>query len=213
MMLLLFAAAAAADDFSDRLESALRQAAADANGVEPGDVEVVSAGFGGSGCGDSIVIDARPGEDFIGPVELRATGLDGGVQCGSWRLRTRLAVWKTVPVAAKAAAAGELIAVDTRRVRLERSPGIPVSTSGGPYVARTGVRSGQVVVAELTKVPPDVDTGQLVQIIIQSGSVSLRSEGYLAESGNVGQPIRVRSAVTHTILNGTLVTEDQVVIR
>lgn len=211
-ILLLATLGRAEESFSARLAMQIQQNAAAVHGIAPSDVDVLSTGFAGEGCGDSMVVTSRPGEDYIGAVDLRVTAYDQGIQCGQWRVRTRQALWLDLPVAVQAAAAGETLQLRMDRIRIERSPGTPVSMSGGPYVARTGVRSGQVVVTELTKALPDVGTGQLVNVVVHSGQLVIRSEGYLAQPGNIGDPVRVRSTATNTILHGTLVATDQVVI-
>jgi flagella basal body P-ring formation protein FlgA len=202
----------AEDGFAARLSADIQQAAAATHGISSDDVEVLTTGFAGEGCGDRLLISARPGEDYIGTADLRVTAMDDGVQCGQWRVRARLAVWLTMPVAAAPAAAGETLQLRAERVRIDRSPGTPVSTSGGPYVARTGVRAGQVVVSELTRTLPDVDAGHSVNVTVHAGSLTIRSEGFLAQPGNVGSVVRVRSAATNTILEGVLITPDNVVI-
>lgn len=210
--LTLSSASHAEEDFAARLSADIQQAAAVSHGIAADDVEVLSTGFAGAGCGDSIAITARPGEDYIGTTDLRVAAMDDGVQCGEWRVRARIAVWLTMPVAAASAAAGETLRLRTERVRMERSLGTPVSTSGGPYVARTGVRSGQVVMSELARALPDVDAGHPVKVEVQAGSLMIRSEGFMAQPGNIGTSVRVRSAATNVILEGILVAPDRVVI-
>lgn len=211
-MLLLLSALAQAGDFATRLSAEIQQAAAAALSVPAEDVEVASTGFGGEGCGDRIEVIARPGEGFVGTIDLRVVARQGEVVCGQWRVRPRLAVWQTLPVAVKPAAAGEPIEIRAERVRVDRPLGTPVPTSGRPLVARTSVRSGQVVVAELARALPDVDTGQTVKIEVRAGSLTITSEGYLAQPSSVGETVRVRTAATNTIIEGTLVAHDRVLV-
>lgn len=212
LFLLLSAAAASASDFDVRLSASIQQSAATALGVEADDVEVLSTGFGGKGCGDAIDITARPNEDYLGTTDLRVVASEGGVICGQWRVRSRLAVWMTLPVAAKAAAAGDPIELRAERVRVDRPLGTPVPMSGRPLAARTSVRSGQVVVAELARAIPDVGTGQPVILEVRAGSLTITSEGFLAQASTVGETVRVRTASTNTVIEGTLVAHDRVVV-
>ncbi|MFT4979879.1 MAG: hypothetical protein ACI8S6_005791 [Myxococcota bacterium] len=202
----------AEEDFGTRLTDAIRQAAAEEHDLAPEDVEVLSSGFGGRGCGDAVTVSARSGADYAGTIDLVVVARAGEAECGQWRVRARTALWMTLPVAAETTAAGQFLSLREERVRIERPLGTPVSMSGGPYVARTVVRSGQVVVAELAKVPPDVDAGQTVKIEVRAGNLTILSEGVLAQPGDIGASVRVRSAATDTIVTGVLVASDHVII-
>ena len=199
-------------DFSARLAAAIQAHAAAQVGGTPEDVEVVSTGFLGEGCGDRILLSSRPGESFLGTVELRVEARAGEALCGQWRVHARVARWAEIPVAKKAVAAGQPIELSVARVRLELPPGTPVSPDAGPYLARTPLRAGQPVVTENSRALPDVAAGTAVKVLVRAGSLTIASEGTLTQAARVGETVTVRSAATLTLLEGTLIAHDRVIV-
>lgn len=203
---------ATAGAFGARLVEAMQAHVASALGTAVEDIEVLSSGFVGEGCGDRILLSARPGEDFLGLVDLRVDALSGEVLCGQWRVRARLARWESLPVAKVSVAAGQPIELAVVRVRLEQSPGTPVSASEGPYLARTPLRAGSPVVIENSRPLPDVAAGSPVQVWVQVGALTIVSEGALAQEARVGERVSVRSSATQSLMEGTLIAHNRVII-
>lgn len=212
LWLLAAAQAAGAEDFSARLSAALVAHVASTVAISSEDVEVVSLGFAGAGCGDEILITGRLNEDYVGNTDLRVEALDGGAICGRWRIRARLAQWRTVPTASQPTAAGQPIALTPRRVRLERPVGTPVDPVGGPFLALAPMRAGEPVTIERVRLQPDVEAGAKVKLEVRAGALVIRGDGFLTQPGRVGESINVRAQSTGAILEGTLVTPGRVVV-
>ena len=210
MILLFSLSVASAAEFSARLQSALRDYAAEQLQLPPADIEVRSTGFAGAGCGDRLLVTARGDEDFLGRTDLRITALDGEQACGQWRIQPDFSVWQMLPTAASAAGPGAEIAVVPRRVRLDRPVGTPVDLERGPFIALSQVRAGDVVVQQRVRLAPDVKAGQSVKLEVISGSLTIRGEGRLLSAARLGEAVTVRSDATGVLLKGTLVAVDRV---
>ncbi|MEL6344837.1 MAG: flagella basal body P-ring formation protein FlgA [Myxococcota bacterium] len=209
---LLAVASAQGVGFTDRLSAAIAEHVATTLSVEASDVVVLSTGFRGEGCGDALLLFARPDEDFLGAVDLRIEATDAGALCGRWRVRARLARWVTVPTVGEPVAAGEVLSLKTARVRLDRPMGTPVDPADGPFLALTGMRAGEAVTRERVRRQPDVPAGETVKLVIKSGSLSIVGDGVLTKPGEIGASITVRALSTGAILEGTLVSADRVVV-
>jgi hypothetical protein len=207
-MIPLLAIAVAAADTAERLQEAITAHVAQALAVPSADVEIVHLGASWESCADpqreELRIEARYGEDYLGPTDLRVTALSGGEVCGSYRIKPKIARWVSLPVAAEAAAPGEVIKLTTQRTRLESSGATPVRPEAGPYIALTAIRVGEPITTTRARSQPDVGGGAPVQVEIRSGGLTIRCDGVLIGNADIGAPARARCNTTGTVVSGTL---------
>ncbi len=214
-MILLLAMSAASADTAARLTAAVTAHVAQATATPAEDVEVLHLGATWESCAvperETLQIEARVGEDYLGPTDLRVTVRDGEQVCASHRIKPRLARWVSLPVVAETAAPGEVIAATTKRTRLESSSAAPVRLEDGPFVALTTLRPGEPITTTRARPRPDADGGRPVRVEIRSGAMTIGCDGVLIGSASIGQPARARCSSTGRVVRGTLTTPDHLV--
>lgn len=213
---LLFAALSAAlppSPTSERSElevaSAVRAHVAERLGVAEHDVEVAETGLGRPlrcAVGAEPSVTSAPTEDFRGWTELRV----GGAGCEELRVRAQLLVWRSVPVAGAATAAGARVDVRTKRLRNDLLVGDSVDPDGGPYVAVGPLREGDPLTVGRVKVVPDAANGATVTIEARAGGLRVEVPGRLLQDGALGDQVRVLNTVHGVVVEGTLVAADRV---
>lgn len=175
-------------------------------------VEVLHLGLQNSSCPEdaNISVFVPQNEDFRGMVDAFVEGQDQSGLCGKWRIRSRVAVYKTALVAQHDTAPGDPIMMVKHLTRYDLSPGTPVPISSQPREARTQIRAGELVTVERSQIIPVARDGAQVSIIVKSGSLQITSDGALMGDANIGDSVRVISAATRQVLDGTLVDSQTV---
>lgn len=188
---------------------AVRAHVAEALGVPLHDVEVPSVGLGRPlRCpeGAPILVSATPGEDYRAWADLRV-GAEG---CEALRVRARVQVWRSVPVAAADVGAGGVVRLSARRVLIEDVHGVSVDPTGGPYVAVAPLRAGEPVLVGRVRVAPAARSGAMVQIEAVVGGVVVRVPGKLLSDAALGERVKVLNTVHGVVVEGTLSAPDRV---
>jgi flagella basal body P-ring formation protein FlgA len=188
---------------------AVRAHVAEALAIPLHDVEVPSVGLGRPlRCpeGTPVRVEAVPGEDYRGWADLRV----GGEGCEALRVRARVQVWRSVPVAAADAGAGAVVRLSARRVLLEEVHGVSVDPDGGPFVAVAPVRAGEPVLVGRVRVAPAARSGAMVQIEVVVGGVVVRVPGKLLSDAALGERVKVLNTVHGVVVEGTLSAPDRV---
>ena len=213
-MILLSAIAAAAAQSVEQLEDAIVTHIAGALSVPADSISVEHLGVGWTGCAEpeqaSLHIESRADEDYLGPTDLRLTVRDAGTICLQTRMRPQIARWVTLPVATASVAPGAVIPMVSKRLQLTDNPGTTVDPSGGPYLARTALRAGEVVTVTRSRQQPDVSGGSAVVVEMSEGGLTIRCEGTLVGDGQLGQPVRARCRTTGRLVDGVLIRPDRV---
>lgn len=137
------------------------------------------------------------------------------------RVRGARAGFVPVTIAAKTAGfvttralpAGALIAAaDVVAVNQVMAPGTQPAPIAIGTVTTTALAAGDVVVVAAVTRPPPVARGAAVEVIVESGAITIRAPGHLAASARPGETAIVRLADTGRDLRGTLVDDHRVVV-
>lgn len=214
-MIALVAVAAASAGTAERLQAAVVGHISQVLSISEQDVEVLHLGAAWESCAtpssETLHVEAKDGEDYLGPTELRVTVLDDGEICGRHRIKPRIARWVTHAVAAEPAAPGEVISLTTKRERLESLSGSPLSPEDGPYLALTALRAGESITTARARSLPDVSSGTQVKVEVRAGGLSVRCDGVLIGDADIGKPARARCSSTGQVLHGTLTSASTLV--
>jgi flagella basal body P-ring formation protein FlgA len=137
------------------------------------------------------------------------------------RVRGARAGFVPVTIAAKTAGfvttralpAGALIAAaDVVAVNQVMAPGTQPAPIAIGTVTTTALAAGDVVVVAAVTRPPPVARGAAVEVIVESGAITIRAPGRLAAAARPGETAIVRLADTGRDLRGTLVDDHRVVV-
>lgn len=190
-------------------EDAVRDTVAAQLEVPRGDVEVQGIG---------VLAGLAP--DAACSVQLPQVGsVEGIVQvvlyCGEQRHLTRamVQVWRTVPVAAMAAKAGERVEMTMERVSGTRLRGeVPVE-GGRAFRARVDLGAGDPLTTARAAPWPDAPRGAEVLLVAGSGlGLVVTANGQLLQDGWVDKRVGVLNLATRAVLQGTLRADGAVVL-
>lgn len=175
-------------------------------------VEVLHLGLQNTSCPEDakVSVFVPQNEDFRGMIDAFVEAQDQNGLCGKWRIRSRVAVYKTALVAQKDTAPGEPITMVEQLTRYDLSSGTPVSIGSQSLEARTQIRAGELVTVERSQIIPVARDGAQVSIVVKSGSLQITSDGALMGDANIGDSVRVISSATRQVLDGTLVDSQTV---
>jgi flagella basal body P-ring formation protein FlgA len=194
------------------VDSAIVTHVATALGVEVADVDLSWTSMDGElGCpeGAAVHVSARPGEDFVGNVEFRLTGMHEGQLCASQRVRARLDHWVQAPLVSAATPVGGRVELGEGRVLASRIDGALVEGEG-PWEARANLRAGEPVTTRRVRRLPDARDGARVTLVAGGGGLVLTAPARLMDDAMVGDRVKVANLATGTVMEGTLVAADRV---
>lgn len=143
-------------------------------------------------------------------LDLTVVAEHRGRECARARLRSRVRVWQSVPVAASATAPGSAIEVAQGRVLRSSVQGVPVDPAQGPFVARSALAPGDPLTLDRVRTPPDERSGGLVTLVATRGAVSLETRGRLVRDARVGDTVEVINSATGVLVRGILVEPGRV---
>lgn len=190
-----------------RVDAAIRDAVANTLAIPGHDVEVSENGLGRSPtCGQTASYEVRliAGEDFVGPIDLWLIGTEAGRECDRLRLRVGLRIWRSIPVAARSTAPGELVQSRIERVASDRLQGTPVSPESGPWVATTPLSEGDPLTIQRVRAKPDARAGAPVTLVVRSNGLVIRAPGRLVTDAMIGETVRVVNTATGKVVEGRL---------
>ena len=79
-------------------------------------------------------------------------------------------------------------------------------------VAGRYIRKGMVITPPLLAMPRVVSAGSPVELVAESGGITIRAEGVALEAGRIGYVIRVRNASSGKLMRGRVIDEKTVQI-
>lgn len=131
---------------------------------------------------------------------------------GEERLAVRpwIELWTEGLVVAAPAAAGQPVQVAPGLVPWSKRSGDPLT---GAVIARRDLAAGDPVQSTTCAPAPDVRSGAVVTLRVQSGSLVVTSDGRALEDARIGESLMVRSDATDRALRGVLVDPGTVEIR
>ena len=92
------------------------------------------------------------------------------------------------------------------------APGTQPAPIAVGTITTTALAAGDVITAAAITRPPPVARGADVEVIVESGAITIRARGRLAASARPGEVAIVRLADTGRDLRGTLVDDHRVVV-
>ena len=166
------------------------------------------------GCGASAKIHIQFGkrEDFQGSINAIAEAFDESGRCGRWRFRPKVAIWTKLPVAAKNVQAGEQVQVSFAKHRYDTLQGSFLRDTSKAWVARRRISEGQPLTVEMLRPKPTNLEGDQVDLVVKNGSITIKTRGRLMSDAMIGQKVRVFTAATSNVIEGTLTQKGRVLM-
>lgn len=165
---------------------------------------------------DKLGIPARPNE--FGPVMWRGSVAYGGTRHVAVWARVSITARLQVVVAAENLRAGQ--AVMPAQVKLATMDVFPrparIATSREEVtgkICRRAVAAGSQIPLQILDAAPDVDRGDIVQVEVSSGAMTLGFTGKAESAGRVGDLIRVRNPSSNKIFEARVSGRDKTVVR
>lgn len=191
------------------VEQAVRARAASDLGVPVSDVEVPVLGLGRAlSCPAGARVEVTPAkaESWRGLSDLTVMGVTPeGLTCDRMRIRPRVEVWTTVPVAAVAVSAGQPVRLAEGRVLRSSLGAAPVSFGATSLEAKVPLAEGEPVTVLAVRTAPDARSGDDVTVLVQAGALKIKAPGRLMQDAAVGDPVRVSNLATGAVMTGALV--------
>lgn len=154
-----------------------------------------------------------PSANFITRLELWS----GEERLGNWQIAAAAKVWREIPVAQSTLRRGQLLAGSS--VNLERRDVIGLRGDVGDFGLDDpslelveNISSGQPVLARSVRVRPVVQRGQLVDAIVDGGTLTISLKVETLQEGLPGQMIRIRNPRTRRELVGKVLNEQAILI-
>ena len=204
------------EELAGRIEFAVAAHAAERLDIDQGDVEVLFLGLGQQlHCSSDVELDihSSPNERFEGHANIQIKGWDQTGQCAQVRIRPRLRVWDTIPVAQAATAPGQPVTLTMARVDLSHLNGVSVDPESGPWEARISLRAGQPVTLQAVTAVPNARSGDPVTLIAERGTLQITARGRLMDDAFLGETVAVANTTTGTVVEGILLEPDLVEAR
>jgi len=170
------------------------------------DIKVEYLGLGNTRrCAQADYIDVNipDREDFKGPIITYVSAFEAGTLCGKWTIRPRVAIWDMLPVAAQDIQAGEAIVFEYQRHRLDQLMLKPASVLDGT-IATTQITEGSVILWNQVRAKPDNFDGDSVILLYNGGNLQIKTTGTLMSDAFIGDPVKVISMATNSVVQGTL---------
>jgi len=171
-------------------------------------VEVASVGLRAAhACVDtpSVRVESLPGEQFRGVTHLRVHLSEGGGECGTYTVSSKIILYEQVVVAASDAAPGATVELTARRMKATDVRGAIVDPADGPFVAVKPIRAGDPVSYRRVKRRPAANVGETVSIVVTAQGLTIRAEGRLLGDAHLGDSVHVANLATDTVVQGTLI--------
>jgi len=131
--------------------------------------------------------------------------------------RVTVRVPATRIVAVENIAAGRPVAAG--QVKLEKCELYPSAKSDQPsldqvvgHIPRSPIAAGTAVAPDLLDAPKEVESGDIVQVEVQSGAAHLALEGRAQSAGSRGQAIPIRNLATGKSFSARIVDKDRVLL-
>jgi flagella basal body P-ring formation protein FlgA len=138
------------------------------------------------------------------PVVLRGAA---GEQVLRYTLRPNIRVWRELPVAGKATAAGGRIEVKLRRVALDTLRGADPADPDQDWQARVDLAENAPLTTTNVRPMPAAVEGSAVRIVSGSGRLVVVAPGQLAEDAFLGRGVQVVNLSTRKVLQGVYETD------
>lgn len=142
--------------------------------------------------------------------DLALTVLENDVASSRMSVRPHVTVWIKAPVAAFDLKPQQEIAVEWRKVPIEKLARQPIATTG---IARAAIRAGEPLTRLVVTVAPDLRDGTAVDILVRRGELTVHAEGKSLADAMIGEKVAVLNSATKTALQGTVVDSHTVEIR
>jgi flagella basal body P-ring formation protein FlgA len=167
-----------------------------------------------AGGNEPVVVAEALDHARAGDIPFRIRVLRGDVELARSLITLRIVREREVLVAARGIRRGERLGPgDLRLQRMVLGRTATTTLSGEDIVgreARIDLAEGAPLVATVLTVPPDIRTGQTVELLVIAERFSLSSRGEALNDGVVGQIIAVRRAADGRTVRGTVLGEGRV---
>jgi len=203
------------DDLEDIVQRKIREEISTQLGISVDDVRIEHLGMGNSrrcNGAETVLLRLSSNEDFRGSVPVFVEAYKNDRLCGRWNLRTRVAIWESVYVAAMDLSVGDDIIVDRQRMRRDQLRGDAISDPKSK-IANRAITKGEVVLTSHVRIKPDQYRGDSVIVIYESGSLRIRTEGKLMSDAQIGDEVKISSQSTNSVLKGILAEDGMVYIK
>ncbi len=129
-----------------------------------------------------------------------------------------LKVYENVLVAANKLKRNSIIAEEALKFELKEISKIPGELFFHPNEIvgkqlKRSVNAGRVLDASMVEEPPLVKRGESVELIVQSGSIQLRTPGIARQNGGLGEMIRVKNLKNRQIVQAKVLSAEQVELK
>ena len=203
------------DSLQERVSSALLSAVSAQFTDQETQLEILHLGLNpASRCGSSAKVHIQFGkrEDFQGSINAVAEAFDQSGRCGRWRFRPKVAIWTKLPVATKSVQAGEQVSIGFAKHRYDSLQGSFLRDTSQPWVARRRIAAGQPLTVDMLRPKPTNLEGDQVVLIVKNGSITIKTRGRLMSDAMIGEKVRVFTAATSNVIEGTLTHKGRVLL-
>lgn len=138
------------------------------------------------------------------PVVLRGVS---GSQVLRYMVRPNIRVWRELPVAGKAAAAGTRVEVKLRRVALDTLRGGEPADADQDWRARIDLAENAPLTQACVEPMPAAAEGATVRIVTGAGGLVVVAPGRLEQDAFLGSTVRVTNLSTRAQLSGVYETD------
>lgn len=144
--------------------------------------------------------------------------ISGGLVMGEWPIQARVELFQDVWVAQQRMERGQVVeddAVESKRIDVlkERAVPLPASFKLTGYELAMSIPAGKVLTRRDIIEKELVKKGQMVDVLVSQGSLSLRMKAMALEGGAVGITVKLRNLDSRKDFFGEVIGEGQVSVK
>jgi flagella basal body P-ring formation protein FlgA len=144
--------------------------------------------------------------------------ISGGLVRGEWPIQARVELFQDVWVAQQRMERGQVVdddAVESKRIDVlkERTVPLPASFELSGYELAMPIPAGKVLTRRDIVEKELVKKGQMVDVLVSQGSLSLRMKAMALEGGAVGITVKLRNLDSRKDFFGEVIGEGQVSVK
>ncbi len=176
-----------------------------------------------------VPLNIPSGAHFVEAFNLQGGGLttmmafyirviSGGLVMGGWPIQARVELFQDVWVAQQRMERGQVVdddAVESKRIDVlkERTVPLPASFELSGYELAMPIPAGKVLTRRDIVEKELVKKGQMVDVLVSQGSLSLRMKAMALEGGAVGITVKLRNLDSRKDFFGEVIGEGQVSVK
>lgn len=154
-----------------------------------------------------------PGSNFIVRFELWNTD----ERIGNWQITAAAKIWRELPIAQEPLKRGQLlpevrVTLERRDILALRDAPAVLDLNNASLELVESIAAGQPILARSVRLRPIVRRGQLLDAVIEDGTLTISLKVETLQDGLPGQLIRVRNARTRRDLMGKVINEQTILI-